>query len=69
MFDSEQLALLRENKLLKSMHPDDTPLAMLQDVMHVLQQFKILVFKLNEQQQQIKQQQSSEGQSKRKRTI
>ncbi|KAL4082973.1 hypothetical protein QTP88_023969 [Uroleucon formosanum] len=67
--NSEQLALLRENKLLKSMHPDDTPLAMLQDVMHVLQQFKILVFKLNEQQQQIKQQQSSEGQSKRKRTI
>jgi len=66
LFDSEQLAVLRENKLLKSMQPDDTPLAMLQDVVHVLQKLKALVFMVNEH---TKQQQSSEGPSKRKRTI
>jgi len=64
LFDSEQLAVLRENGRLRSMYPDDTPMAMLQDVTHVLGQLKTLVSKQDEQ---IHQYQSAGGPSKRQR--
>ncbi|KAL4130848.1 hypothetical protein QTP88_008227 [Uroleucon formosanum] len=63
--NSEQLAVLRENGRLRSMYPDDTPMAMLQDVTHVLPQLKALVTKQDEQ---IQQYQSSGVPSKRQRT-
>jgi len=43
LFDSEQLAVLLENGLIKSMIPGDTPMAMLQDITQVLPQLKVLV--------------------------
>jgi len=52
LFDSEQLAVLRENGRLRSMFPDDTPMAMLQDITHALPQLKALVLKHDEQIQQ-----------------
>jgi len=64
LFDSEQLAVLRENGRLRSMYPDDTPMAMLQDITHVLVQLKTLVSKQDEQ---IQQYQSGGGPSKRQR--
>lgn len=65
LFDSEQLAVLRENGRLRSMYPDDTPMAMLQDVTHVLPQLKALVTKQDEQ---IQQYHASGVPSKRQRT-
>ncbi|XP_008185792.1 uncharacterized protein LOC100167868 isoform X2 [Acyrthosiphon pisum] len=50
--NSEQLAVLRENGRLRSMYPDDTPMAMLQDITHVLPQLKTLILKHDEQIQQ-----------------
>jgi len=43
LFDSEQLAVLWENKLIWSMNPGDTPMAMLQDIEEVLPLLKRLV--------------------------
>jgi hypothetical protein len=46
--NSEQMTVLRENGRLKSLYPDDTPLAMLQDIIHVVLQLKHLVTKQDE---------------------
>jgi len=43
LFDSEQLAVLKENGLIRSMNPGDTPMAMLKDVTLVLPQLKTFV--------------------------
>ncbi|XP_016661366.1 uncharacterized protein LOC100572628 [Acyrthosiphon pisum] len=40
---SEQLAMLKENGLIRSMNPADTPMAMLKDVTLLLPQLKTLV--------------------------
>jgi len=48
------------------MYPDDTPMAMLQDVTHVLQQLKAMVLKHDEQIQQY--QAAAGGPPKRQRT-
>lgn len=61
---SEQLTVLRENGRLKSPYPDDTPMAMLQDITLVLLQLKNLVTKQDEQ---IQQYQTTSGQAKRPR--
>ena len=52
LFDSEQLAVLRENGRIRSMYPDETLMVKLQDVTHVLPQLKALVLKNDEQIQQ-----------------
>lgn len=56
--------VLRENGRIKSQLPDDTPMAMLQDVTHVLLQLKSLVSKQDEQIQQL---QTVSGPAKRPR--
>jgi len=43
LFDSEQLAVLKENGLIQSMNPGDTPMAMLKDIRLVLPQLKTFV--------------------------
>lgn len=55
--------MLRDNGRLKSLYPEDTPMAMLQDITHVLLQLKNLVSKHDEQIQQYQ----AGGQSKRPR--
>ncbi|CAI6347618.1 unnamed protein product [Macrosiphum euphorbiae] len=65
--NTEQLAVLRENGRLRSMFPDDTPMAMLQDITHVLPQLKALVLKHDEQIQQY-QAAAAGGPAKRQRT-
>ncbi|VVC25665.1 Hypothetical protein CINCED_3A006315 [Cinara cedri] len=62
--NSEQMAVLRENGRLRSLFPDDTPLAMLQDVTHVFLQLKSLIAKQDEQIQPYQ----TNGPSKRQRT-
>jgi len=67
LFDSEQLAVLMRNGRLRSMHPNDTPMAMLRDVKRVLPQLKTF-FDIGWQGEQIQQYQSADGPSKRQRT-
>jgi len=66
LLESEQLALLRENGRLRSTSPEDTPMAMLQDIKHVLIQLKIL---MDMQDHELQQYKSAGGPSKRHRTI
>ncbi|XP_060855334.1 uncharacterized protein LOC132933012 [Metopolophium dirhodum] len=65
--NSEQLAVLRENGRLRSMHPDDTPMVMLKDIKYHFRQFKTFV-ELGWQKEQIQQYSSVGGPSKRQRT-
>lgn len=44
--------VLRENGRLRSLCPEDTPMAMLQDITHVLLQLKTLINKPDDQIQQ-----------------
>lgn len=46
--NSEQIMVLRYNGHLRSLNPDDTPLAMLQDIRHVFLQLKSLMAKRDE---------------------
>jgi len=65
LLDSEQLAVLRENRRLRSINPEDTPMAMLQDIKHVLMQLKIFMYMQDEE---IQQYQSADRPSKKHRT-
>lgn len=51
-FYSEQMNVLRENGRLRSLCPEDTPMAMLQDITHVLLQLKNLINKPEDHAQQ-----------------
>jgi len=66
LFDSEQLSVLAENGRIRSMDPDETPMAMLQDIKGVFQELKTLV---SVQEEQIQRNQAVGGPSKRQRTI
>jgi len=52
LFDSEQLAVLRENGRLRSICPYETPMAMLKDIIYALPQLKALALKNDEEIQQ-----------------
>lgn len=66
LFNSEQLAVLRDNGRLRSMWPEDTPMAMLQDIARVFLQLRTLVLQ-DEQIQQLYQ--YADVPSKRQRNI
>ncbi|XP_060856646.1 uncharacterized protein LOC132934356 [Metopolophium dirhodum] len=50
--NSEQLAVLQDNGRLRSMYPEDTPMAMLQDIVKVFLQLRTLVSKSDDEIQQ-----------------
>lgn len=56
---SDQIAVLRENGRIRSLCPEETPMAMLRDIVPVLRQLKAHVNKQDEQMQQYNQSASS----------
>ncbi|XP_060857937.1 uncharacterized protein LOC132935410 [Metopolophium dirhodum] len=66
--NSEQLTVLRRNGRLVSMHPNDTPMALLQDVTSVFPQLINTLAGIGWNENQIQQYQSAGGPSKRQRT-